>query len=78
MSTPTGLGCKMRELAALRHPRAEELRLAAHAFEEATDKLSPPGKASSTSPNDYQAFLGAWARARRIYTECAGVGIMED
>lgn len=78
MATQTELGNKMRALANTGHPRAFELREMAATFESATDDLSPPGKASSTSPEVYQRFLGCWARARRVYTECAGVGIMED
>jgi hypothetical protein len=75
---PTALGNSMRKLAP-GHSRELELLSAADAFELATDRLSGSGNwHASRDPSAYKRFLGAWAKARKIYTECAGIGIMED
>jgi hypothetical protein len=57
----------MRRLAAKGHPRAGELRKAALDYERALDS-------SMDKPSDrnMKRFLGLWARAQRIWSECSG------
>jgi hypothetical protein len=59
--THTDLALKMLALADGGHPRAAELREKAQAFDKATaDRV------------DAKKLLGAWARARRCWSECSG------
>jgi hypothetical protein len=67
MSGDPALFDLMRKLADAGHPRADELREKASAFEAAAtgfygDPQTVPAK----------SFLGAWARARRLWSECSG------
>lgn len=64
----TDLSDKMRALADQGHPRAEELRAKAAEFDEKTEAAyGPDGDRDKT-----KSMLGAWARARRTYSECSG------
>lgn len=65
MTTP--LGNKMRELADEGHPRAGELREKAEAFETVA-----AGFYAEIQTHTAQQHLGAWARARRLWSECSG------
>ena len=75
MERATQLGNNMRQLANEGHPQAMELRAVAEAFEAATDILDPHGNAKpgSVDREVYKRFLAAWAKARRLYAECAGI-----
>jgi hypothetical protein len=64
---PDGLHSKMRALADTGHPKAGELREKADAFEAAAK-----GFYSDPQTVPVQKFMGAWARARRLYSECSG------
>lgn len=59
------LGDRMRALADSGHPRAAELREKAAAF----DAANP---ANAGDAWDAKRMLGAWARARRVWSECSG------
>ncbi len=63
----SALFVNMRDLAAAGHPRADELRAKADEFEEAVSGFyAQPQTVSARS------FCGAWARARKLYSECSG------
>ena len=61
------LGDQMRAVADRGHLRAEELREKAREFEEATKGHFAEPQTVSTPE-----FMGAWARARRLYCACTG------
>jgi len=64
----TELGDRMRALAESGHERAEELLAKAKEFDEKTDAhYSETG-----GPETAKSVLGAWARARRLWSECTG------
>ena len=63
----TDLSIKMRALADRGHPRAVELREKADAFDKATAAMSDPNVENAVKP-----MMGAWARARRLWSECSG------
>lgn len=64
----TVLGKKMRQLARDKHPRAEELREKAAAFDQAVK-----GYYEDDPPTvDAKAFLAAFARARKLWSVCSG------
>lgn len=58
---------KMRRLADSGHARADELR-------ERADKLEEAGRGFYAEPQmvHVKSFIGAWARARRVWSECSG------
>lgn len=62
MSERSPLAAKMHALADARHERAADLREKADAFE----------AASHAVPYDVKKMVGAWARARRCWSECSG------
>jgi hypothetical protein len=69
MSAP--LWERMRELADRGHQRAEELRALADEFEaKATGFYSDPQTVTAPS------FLGAFARARRLWCDCTGESLV--
>ncbi len=61
------LGDKMRQLADSGHPRACELREKAAAFDDAAQ-----GFYAEPQTVDVKRFMGAWARARRLWSETSG------
>ena len=61
------LGGQMRAVADRGHLRAEELREKAREFEEAAKGHFAEPQTVSTPE-----FMGAWARARRLYCACTG------
>ncbi|OJU22715.1 MAG: hypothetical protein BGN95_03875 [Sphingomonas sp. 66-10] len=63
----TDLSDKMRSLADLDHPRAVELREKAGAFD-----VAATGFYAEPQTVTVKSFLGAWARARRLWSECSG------
>lgn len=60
----TELGDRMRALADTGHPRADELRAKAQEFDA---KAAHAGDRESI-----KSMLGAWARARRLWSEITG------
>ena len=62
-----GLAEKMRDLAVSGHPRADELVEKALRFAQAID-----GYYSEPQTVTTKQFLGAWARARRLWCDCTG------
>lgn len=67
MSEKPALWDKMRRLADDGHARAAELR------EKADDlETKAEGYYSDTPTVEAKSFLGAWARARRCWSECSG------
>lgn len=68
----TELSRQMRELANSGHERAEELRAKADEFDfKSTESLQEPVTEQKT-----KSMLGAWARARRLWNECTGRGLI--
>ena len=65
----TVLSDKMRDLAAAGHPRADELRARA-------DEFDIKEAASQDGGDALKPFLGAWARARRLWCECTGEALV--
>lgn len=63
----TELSDKMRALADGNHPRADELRAKAKAFD-----VAASGFYSEPQTVGAKSFLGAFARARRLWCECTG------
>jgi hypothetical protein len=63
----TDLSDKMRALAETGHPRGGELREKADAFDVAAN-----GFWGEPQTVPVKSFLGAWARARRLWSECSG------
>lgn len=63
----TPLAQKMCALADSGHPRADELREVAAEFEKAT-----AGFWTADQTVTVQAFMGAYARARRLWCQCSG------
>lgn len=62
----TELSRQMRELANAGHPRADELRAKADEFDiKSAASLQEPVTEQKT-----KSMLGAWARARRLWSEC--------
>lgn len=66
-SEATDLSGKMRALADSGHARAEELREKADAFDRAAT-----GFYATEQTVQAKSFLGAWARATRLWSECSG------
>ena len=64
----TELGDRMRELADSGHDRADELRAKADDFDAKTDAHY----AETGGPDTAKSMLGAWARARRLWSDCTG------
>jgi hypothetical protein len=64
---PDRLHRKMRALADQGHPRADELRAKADEFEAKT-----LGYYGDPQTCDAKSFMGAWARARRLWSDCSG------
>ncbi|MDI2076999.1 hypothetical protein ABIF68_007867 [Bradyrhizobium japonicum] len=64
----TDLSIKMHALADRGHPRADELREKANAFDIATKGFM------GTSPPTHtvKQMVGSWARASRVFSECGG------
>ena len=67
MTERDGLHDKMRALAEAGHPRAAELREKADAFQSAAEGLY-----AEPQTVDVKTFMGCWARARRLWSECSG------
>lgn len=67
MSERTALSQRMHDLADSAHPRAAELRERADAFDKATI-----GFYSNPQTVGIEAFLGAFARARRLWCDITG------
>lgn len=67
----SALAESMRALADTGHPDAAELRAAADAFDLATDQLN---RKEISIPK----FVGIWAKARKLYTEKSGKGLLES
>lgn len=65
------LGGQMRALADTGHERALELKEKAEAFD-----VAAAGFYAEPQTIDVKKFMGAWARARRCYSECAGVPLI--
>lgn len=63
----TDLSDKMRALADRDHPRATELRENARAFD-----VAAAGFYAEPQTVPAKSFMGAWARARRLWSECSG------
>lgn len=63
----TDLANKMRELSASGHERAIELTDKADELDEVTK-----GFYSEPQTKTVQQFMGAWARARKLWCDCAG------
>lgn len=67
MADRPALWDKMRSLAEGGHERAEDLRAKADELEQkATGFYSEPQTVEAKS------FVGAWARAKRVWSECTG------
>jgi hypothetical protein len=62
-----GLHGKMRALASKGHPRADELRAKADEFE-----TKAKGFYATPQACDVKSFMGAWARARKLFSDCSG------
>lgn len=67
-SERSDLSIKMHALADSGHERADELREKANAFDAKTAAHYSDSGGSDTA----RAMLGAWARARRCWSECSG------
>lgn len=67
MTVGTELGNKMRRLADEGHERAEELRAKATEFDEKT-----AGYYGDPQTVSVKSFMGAFARARRLWCDCTG------
>lgn len=65
--TTTDLGDRMRALANTGHPRADELREKASAFDQAARGFYAEEQTVSAPK-----FLGAFARARKLWCEITG------
>ena len=63
----TDLSDNMRALADKGSPRAAELREKASAFDDATTGFYAEPQTVSV-----KTFMGCWARARRLWSECSG------
>lgn len=61
------LQTNMRALADAGHEKADELREKAAAFEDAAI-----GFYGDPQTVTVKSFMGCWARARRLYSECSG------
>ncbi|HQU12564.1 MAG TPA: hypothetical protein PLV07_13385 [Acidiphilium sp.] len=61
----TDLSDKMRALAETGHPRGGELREKADAFD-----VAAKGFYSAPQTVNVKSFMGAWARARRLWCDC--------
>lgn len=73
--TATALSIKMRALADTGHPQADLLRERADAFDLAThNNLHRPDGADGEALT--KSMLGAWARARRTWSEAAGEALL--
>ncbi len=64
----TDLSSKMRALADGGHKRAADLREKADAFDVAAKATFIPGAGMDAT----KRMMGAWARARRCWSECTG------
>lgn len=64
---PSPLGDKMRALAAIGHERADDLVRLAHDME-----IKAAGFYAEEQTVEAKIFVGAWARARRCWSECSG------
>jgi hypothetical protein len=73
-----GLHGQMRALADRGHPRAIELRAKADEFEAKATALYGSPKESTKAELDARtkSMMGAWARARRLWSECTGEPIL--
>ena len=67
MPQSDGLHVKMRELADKGHERAAELRAKADEFEDKARRFY-----ADPQTCDVKSFMGAWARASRLWSECSG------
>lgn len=67
----TDLADKMRALADTGHPRAEELRQKASAFDTAA-----AGFYAEPQTVDVKKYVGTWARARRLWCDCSGESLV--
>lgn len=67
MITKTDLSIKMHALADKGHPRADELREKANAFDVATHGFVTAQPQTHT----VKQMVGSWALANRVYSECA-------
>lgn len=65
--TPSPLGDKMRALAKSGHERADDLERLAHDME-----VKAGGYYAEEQTVTAKQFVGAWARARRCWSECSG------
>lgn len=70
-ATRTNLSQRMHKLADSGHPRADELRKMADAFDVATG-----GFYSEPQTVTVQAFMGAFARARRLWCDITGESLV--
>jgi len=70
----TELGDRMRPLADTGHERADELRAKADEFDAKTDAHY----AETGGPETAKSMLGAWARARMLWADCSGGGLVSD
>lgn len=68
MPAPTPLSEKMRALADGGHARAPDLYEKANAFDAAASAWEAGGR----DKDIMRRMLGAWARARRLWSECTG------
>ena len=64
----TELSDRMRALAKSGHVRADELNAKAEEFDQKTERHYGPDGNTDTA----KSMLGAWARARRLWSECSG------
>jgi hypothetical protein len=71
MAEETPLGAKMRRLADEGHAQGEELRAHAEAFEAAVQ-----GYYADPQTVSVKQFLGAFARARRLWCACSGEALV--
>lgn len=69
--TRTDLSELMRALADSGHARAADLREKADAFDAATN-----GTLASPPTHTIKQMVGTWARARRVWCDCTGKGIL--
>lgn len=68
MTDKTDLSIKMHALADQGHPRADELREKATAFDVATHGFV----ATNPPTHTVKQMVGSWARANRVFNECGG------